>query len=72
MIKANENDCKGRKVGQAKAGGFGGLPRSGLVHQVGIFSGSFRFSSGASYDIYTAFRDRISSVNGKILKKLSL
>ena len=31
MIKANENDRKGRKVGQAKVGRCGRLPRSGLV-----------------------------------------
>ena len=32
MIKANGNDRKGRKVGQAKVGRYGRLPRSGLVH----------------------------------------
>ena len=36
MIKANGNDRKGRKVGQAKVGRYGRLPRSGLVHHFGI------------------------------------
>ena len=38
MIKANENDRKGRKVGQAKVGRCGRLPRNGLVHQLPIFN----------------------------------
>ena len=38
MIKANENDRKGRKVGQAKVGRCGRLPRSGLVLQDIIYN----------------------------------
>ena len=37
MIKANGNDRKGRKVGQAKVGRCGRLPRSGLVQPLQIY-----------------------------------